>query len=78
MVHFIGSECQSSSRVETDEHDDRVVTTVFEGVRASACSDTGVPYELTVRLAEPLGDRDLVNGACLIERYQSRIACRAS
>lgn len=51
-VVFTGSECQSSSRVEAEEHDDRVVITAHEGVRARSCSDVGVLYELTPSEAE--------------------------
>ena len=38
-VFFTGSECQSSSRVEAEEHADRVVITAHEGVPARSCSD---------------------------------------
>lgn len=68
VVHFIGSECQTSSRVEAEEDEDRVVITAYEGVRAMGCSDVGVPYDLSITLEEPLGERELVNGACVTEQ----------
>ncbi|UUZ58891.1 hypothetical protein [Nocardioides sp. B-3] len=67
-VVFIGSECQSSSRVEAVEHEDRVVITAYEGVRARSCSDVGVRYDLTVTLDERLGERELINGACAVDQ----------
>lgn len=75
-VSFTGSECQSSSRVEAEEHEDRVVITAYEGVRARSCSDVGVPYSLTVTLAEPIGDRELVNGACV--GAERPLACKSA
>lgn len=67
QVSFTGSDCQTSSRVEAEEHEDRVVVTAYEGVRARSCNDMGVPYQLTVTLDEPLGERELVNGACVVD-----------
>jgi hypothetical protein len=67
VVHlsYVGSECRDRVTVEVDEGRRRVVLTVRETVTARSCSDLGVSYDLEVRLDRPLGDRQLVDGACL-------------
>lgn len=73
---YIGSECRDSADAEVKEDTTRVVVTVRETVRARSCSDVGVAYELDVRLDAPLGDRELVDGACQLPAYASYTDCR--
>lgn len=72
---YSGSECRDSADVDVDEDSARVVVTVRETVRAWSCSDVGVPYEIEVRLDAPLGDRELVDGACQMSEYASYEEC---
>jgi hypothetical protein len=62
---YVGSECRDDVSVDVEEDRRQVVLTVRETVRARSCSDVGVAYEVEVRLDRPLGDRVLVDGACL-------------
>jgi hypothetical protein len=71
-----GSECRDSADAEVKEDSTRVVVTVRETVRARSCRDVGVAYELDVRLDAPLGDRELVDGACQLPAYASYTDCR--
>jgi hypothetical protein len=77
VVHlrYIGSLCQDDSSVDVEESADEVVLTVRAVVRATTCPAVGVPYEIDAHLESPLGDRELVDGACLIEKYARYSAC---
>jgi hypothetical protein len=44
-------------------------------VRATTCPDVGVPDEIDAHLDAPLGVRELVDGACIIEKYAHYSAC---
>ena len=72
---YVGSECQSYDRVDVDEDSERVVITVRETVLARGCSDVGVSYDVRVELDEPLGDRELLDGACLDPDLRNRPSC---
>jgi hypothetical protein len=74
-VEYVGSECRDEASLDVVEDADRVVVTVRERVGASSCSDVGVLYTAQGRLEEPLGDRDLVDGACLTDEWKGRPAC---
>jgi hypothetical protein len=73
---YTGSECRDGASVEVEEGDDRVVLTVWETDHSRSCSDVGVTYDVAADLAEPLGDRALVDGACAHEANRKRTACR--
>lgn len=75
-LDYVGSQCQSGSRVEVDEHDDRVVLTVWTWSWAAGCSDVGVGYRVSTTLDRPLGTRLVVDGACLRPRYERYLDCR--
>ena len=77
-VTYLGSECRDEcASVECRRGSaGRVVLTVRETVYSRSCSDVGVTYEHEVRLDEPLGERELVDGACLVEELSRRSACR--
>ena len=72
---YTGSDCQSYDHVDVDEGSERVVITVWETVLARGCNDMGVPYDVRVELDETLGDRELVDGACLVEELEGRADC---
>lgn len=78
VVHltYIGSECQDSAAVDVEEDAERVVLTVRATVRATSCTDVGVVYEIDAQLDAPLGDRDLVDGACQMAELASYTDCR--
>ncbi|WP_157559539.1 hypothetical protein [Nocardioides sp. Soil777] len=73
---YMGSECRDGASVDVEEDAGRVVLTVHETVYSRSCSDVGVTYDHEVRLDEPLGERELVDGACLVEELSRRSACR--
>jgi hypothetical protein len=54
----------------------QVILTVEETDHSMSCSDVGVVYEHQVQLDAPLGGRDLVDGACLLDELARRSACR--
>jgi len=72
---YTGSECRDSADADVEEDPARVVVTVRETVRARSCNDVGITYELDVRLDAPLGDRELVDGACQMPQYANYLEC---
>lgn len=74
-MSYVGGSCQDGSRLDVAEDRERVVLTVRTWTRATSCDDVGVQYTVSALLAEPLGDRELVDGACLEERFTRYPAC---
>lgn len=74
-VTYLGNECQDGSRLEVDEQEQRVIVTVHRWSRATECSDVGVDFTLTHVLSRPLGDRQVVDGACEEPQYRGRSDC---
>lgn len=60
---YTGSECQTRAWVDVEESTSRVVLTVRTVEHALSCSDVGVVRTLEVTLDEPLGERELADGA---------------
>jgi hypothetical protein len=58
-------ECYGLDHVDVDYGDKKVTVTLFAGARASKkpCIELAEEVVTTVHLDEPLGDRDLVDGA---------------
>lgn len=78
QLTYTGSECRDGAGADVDEDSERVTITVTETVRAMSCSDVGVSYDIQVRLDAPLGDRELVDGACQMPKYARYIVCGQS
>jgi hypothetical protein len=76
QLTYTGSECRDGAHADVEEGSERVTITVRETVRARSCSDVGVSYDIQVRLDAPLGDRELVDGACQMPEYSHYIVCR--
>ena len=74
-VSYPGSECQDGSRLVVDEQDERVLITVHHWSRATEWSDVGIDYALTAVLSGPLGDREVVEGACEDPQYRGYSVC---
>lgn len=74
-VSYVGGSCQDGSRLDVAEDRERVVLTVRTWSRATSCDDAGVQYTVSGRLAEPLGTREVVDGACLEERFARYADC---
>jgi len=72
---YTGSECETRAWVDVEESAARVVLTVRTVEHSLSCSDVGVVRTLEATLDEPLGERELVDGACLNEPWASRPAC---
>jgi len=75
QLTYTGSECRDGAEADVEEDSERVTITVTETVRARSCSDVGVSYDIQVRLDAPLGDRELVDGACQMTKYAHYIVC---
>lgn len=75
-VTYIGSECQDGSRLDIDEHPEKVVLTVYTWSDAGSCSDVGIAYELSGRLSSALGTRRLVDGACEMPKFENYGDCQ--
>ncbi|MCD4535893.1 hypothetical protein LRP67_17535 [Nocardioides sp. cx-169] len=75
QLTYTGSECRDGARADVEEDSERVTITVRETVRAMSCSDVGVSYDIQVRLDAPLGDRELVDGACQMPEYAHYLDC---
>jgi hypothetical protein len=60
------SPCYVLDRVDVDEEPDTVTITLYQGHEPNAdgvCIDIALLYSTQVVLAEPLGDRELVDGS---------------
>lgn len=75
VVHYIGGECDRSASLEVEETASEVVVTVRVVGWALSCSEVGVPRQLRGSLESPLGERDLVDGACRMPKYAQYLAC---
>lgn len=75
-VSYIGSACQDGSRLDLEEDSREVVVTVYAWQNAGSCDDLGVPYTLTGTLDAAPGDRVMIDGACRLDEYRDRDACR--
>ncbi|GGD19377.1 hypothetical protein GCM10007231_18150 [Nocardioides daphniae] len=74
-VRYVGGECDRSARLDVEETDTEVVLTVQVKRGSLSCSDVGVPRTVRARLEAPVGDREVVDGACRLEKYASYLAC---
>lgn len=74
-LSYVGSACRDAARVDVEEERGQVTLTVQETVRDGSCPMVGVPYDLEVRLSRPLGERVLVDGACLLDRLRDDAEC---
>ena len=78
-VGYGGSPCQESTGSDVDERSDRVVVTVYADRAAGACTQVLQVHTLDVRLAQPLGQRPVYDGACLEQAAASGeedVVCR--
>jgi hypothetical protein len=63
---FDGGSCDEKRWVETEETDTSVTLTVHVREQRGSCSGVGLAgLRLDAHLDEPLGDRELIDGACL-------------
>ena len=75
---YDGRECRDQVDVSVEEGPDEVVVTVTERVRTLVCGDDEVAsYDVSVELDEPLGDRELVDGACGLGQFTQDERCDA-
>jgi hypothetical protein len=68
LIYWSGVEpCNVLDRVEVEEEAGKVTATIYEGAAADqqnvACIEIGVQKAVVITLDEPLGERDLVDGA---------------
>jgi hypothetical protein len=76
-LHYVGGECDKPSKVDVEERRDEVVLTVTTRESYGGCEDIGITKSIDARLAEPLGTRSLVDGACEAAGPEVRSACTA-
>jgi hypothetical protein len=74
-LRYIGSQCQEDASVDVEQDDREVILTVLTPVRTGDCPDVGVPYSIDVKLGAALGERELIDGACLIPELAHYAAC---
>ncbi len=74
---YDGRDCRDRVEVQVDEGDAAVVITVTETVRALVCRDELTSYDVVVDLEAPLGDRELVDGACRLGQWSQDVRCDA-
>ena len=74
---YEGRDCRDRVEVKVEEGDAAVVITITETVRALVCRDKFTSYDVTVDLETPLGDRDLVDGACRLGQFGQDPRCDA-
>jgi hypothetical protein len=65
-ITFSGTPCDEADRVVLDEQDERrVVVTVYLRTSEQVCVASAVAHQTEARLDDPLGDRQVYDGACL-------------
>ncbi len=66
-LHWTGQECEQvdGERTEVTETHDEVLVVLWVDARPDGCTDDEVDRVHRIWLQEPLGDRDLIDGACL-------------
>lgn len=72
---YDGHDCRDRVDVEVDEDEAAVVITITETVRTLVCRDGVSSQGLVVDLSEPLGERDLVDGACRLGQFGQDDRC---
>jgi hypothetical protein len=72
---YTGSSCQDGARLLAEEADDEVVLTVVTWSFATSCDDVGVTRTVSADLADALGDREVVDGACALPRFREHGDC---
>ncbi len=72
-----GADCRDRVEVKVEEGEAAVVITITETVRVLVCRDEVTSYDVTLDLEAPLGDRDLVDGACRLGRFGQDPRCDA-
>ncbi len=76
QLTYDGRECRDQVDVSVEEGADQVVVTVTERVRTLACrGEETTSYDATVDLVEPLGERELVDGACGLGQFRDDARC---
>ena len=76
VVDYLGGECDRSASLDVVESADQVELTVRISGWSLACSDVAVPRQVRATLKEPLGRRELVDGACRTGKYSQQPACQ--
>jgi len=74
-VTYVGGECDDWAWTDVDEQSDAVTITVHVMDLGASCSDVGVQRMIDVELAEPLGDREVIDGACGQPKYEDYLVC---
>lgn len=74
---YASGECHQAASVQVASDAHRVVLTVEDVSAADACDLEGVQRTVAVRLPAPLGERALVDGACLVSENAGRSYCSA-
>lgn len=70
----VGNPCVEDVSTEVNEGPAEVVITAYLHFQSNGCVDMGVEYDTVVELDRPLGERGLVDGACLT-RESPHSAC---
>lgn len=68
--------CNHSEDLEVEETPDSVTITVVVVIKASSCNDMGVQHELETDLDQPLGNREVIDGACTYDPPATYGKCR--
>lgn len=72
---YEGRDCRDRAEVTVDEGAAAVVITITETVRALVCRGERSSYDVVVDLEAPLGDRELVDGACRLGQFVEDERC---
>lgn len=73
---YDGHACRDRVEVEVTEGPTSVIITITETVRTLVCrGDEYESYDVSVDLETPLGDRDLVDGACRLGQFIEDARC---
>ena len=72
---YTGQECRDRVQVEVDETARTVVVTIRETTRSVVCHGDRTSYDVVADLDAPLGDRELLDGACRLGGQSGNALC---
>lgn len=74
-VTVVVNPCTTVESIDVEEDAQRITLTAVVRQEGGSCNDMGVPVTRQVLLQAPVGDREIVDGACSIQKYQSYSYC---
>lgn len=76
-IDYTTGACNDGAAADVEQTPTAVTITVrSRNFPDSSCNDSLVLRTIEITLDDPLGERTLIDGACLLERFRGRDGCR--